>query len=99
MKRRRSKLEICVAVLLTVKNRNNKPTHIMYEANISWKTLQRILKPLVSQGLVREMDVIDSIDERTKKCYEITQKGENVVKYLKTGKDPQEIEELSEISW
>jgi len=95
----RSKLEMSMDVLRIVKNETSSPYHIMYQATLSWQTLQRILRPLESHGLVKETDVEDSSGERKKKCYEITQKGENVVKYFKSGKDPLEIEEISKISW
>jgi len=88
-----------IDVLRILKNETSSPYHIMYHANLSWQTLQRILRPLESHGLVKEIDVEDSSGERKKKCYEITQKGENVVKYFKSGKDPLEIEEISKISW
>ena len=90
----RSKLEICITILGILMNETKKPTHIMYKANLSRKSLQRILKPLVSQGLVTEIDVSDSSEKRTTKCFEITQKGKNVVKYFKSGKSSLEIEEV-----
>lgn len=71
-----------MAILWMVKNGTKKPIHIMYDMNLSWKTLQRILKSLASQGLVREIDLSDRLDERTKKCYEIIRKGEKVVRYF-----------------
>lgn len=52
----------------------------MYGANLSWKSLKEILASLVSQGLVEEV-VLKRGDKRTKKRYEITDKGENVLQY------------------
>ena len=46
MKRRRSKLEVYLDVLWTIKNGTRKPTRIMYESNLSWKPLQRTLDSL-----------------------------------------------------
>ncbi len=42
-----------------------------------------------SQGLVREVDTREEgrRDKRTSKVYEITMKGENVIKYFKGAKD------------
>ena len=87
MTRRRSKLEIYLDVLWIIKNGTRKPTRIMYGANLSWKPLQRILNSLVTQGFIREVDVRNGRDKRTSTSYEITQKGENVIKYFHQAKD------------
>ena len=84
---KRSKLEIYLDVLWIIKSGARKPTRIMYGANLSWKPLQRILKSIVSQGLVTEIDATDNRDKRTNKIYEITQKGENAVRYFNSAKD------------
>jgi len=76
-----------------------KPTRIMYEANLSWKPLQRILRSMVSQGLVEEIDASGSRDGRTNTLYEITQKGENVVSYFNQAKSLIELEEIARIRW
>jgi len=61
----------------------------MYQANISWQPLIRVLRSMRSQGLVREVDTREEgrRDKRTSKVYEITMKGENVIKYFKGAKD------------
>ena len=97
MKHRRSKLEIYVDVIQIIKNGTRKPTRIMYGANLSWKPLQRILGSMVSQGLIREVDASDDRDKRTNKYYEITQKGENVIKYFKQARNLLVLEEVSEM--
>ena len=99
MTRRRSKLEIYLDVLWIIKNGTRKPTRIMYGANLSWKPLQRILNSMVSQGLIREVDTTDNRDKRTNTCFEISQKGENVVKYFNRAKDLIELEEVAKIRW
>ena len=99
MTRRRSKLEIYLDVLWIIKNGTRKPTRIMYGANLSWKPLQRILRSMVSQELIREIDASDNRDKRTNTYYEITQKGENVVKYFNRAKDLIELEEVAKIRW
>lgn len=99
MTRRRSKLEIYLDVLWIIKDGTRKPTRIMYGANLSWKPLQRILNSMVSQGLIKEIDMSDSRDKRTNMCYEITQKGENVVKYFNRARDLIELEEVAKIRW
>ncbi|MDH5792863.1 MAG: winged helix-turn-helix domain-containing protein [Candidatus Bathyarchaeota archaeon] len=92
MKRRRSKLEVYLDVLWTIKNGTTKPTRIMYESNLSWKPLQRTLNSLAFQGLVTEYEPEDNRDRRTTTCYELTQKGENVLKYFKRAEDLLELE-------
>ena len=99
MTRRRSKLEIYLDVLWIIKDGTMKPTRIMYGANLSWKPLQRILRSMVSQDLIREMDTRDGRDKRTNRCYEITQKGENVVKYFNRAKDLLQLEEVAKVRW
>jgi predicted transcriptional regulator len=83
--RRRSKLEIYVEVLSIIKGGTTKPTRIMYEANLSWDHLQRIINPALNQGLIEEIDTTTrrKRDRRTTRCYELTQKGENVLRYFK----------------
>ena len=82
LKSRRSKLEILLDVLNAIKNGTEKPTRIMYEANLSWKLLNDTLSYLVSQDLVMELDMSDSRDKRTNKVYKITQKGEALTRYF-----------------
>ena len=94
MARRRSRLEIYLDILWIIKNGTRKPTRIMYGANLSWKPLQRILKSLASEGFIREVDVRGGRDKRTSTCYEITQKGENVIKYFHQAKDLIELEDV-----
>ena len=93
---RRSKLEIYLDVLWSIKNGTSKPTCIMYETNLSWKPLQQNLTYLASRGLIREINIggmskrdrqKNNLDGRTKKGYEITQKGENVVRYFNRAND------------
>jgi predicted transcriptional regulator len=97
MKRRRSKLEVYLDVLWTIKNGTRKPTRIMYESNLSWKPLQKTLDSLMRQALIEEYEPIDLRDKRTSTCYELTQKGENVLMYFKKAEDLLEIETLPKI--
>ncbi len=97
MTRRRSKLEIFLDVLWTVKGGTTKPTRIMYGANLSWKPLQRILHSMIEQELIVEIDASESRDKRTSTRYEITQKGENVIRYFNRANRLIELEEVSTI--
>jgi predicted transcriptional regulator len=54
----------------------------MYGANLSWKPLQRVLVSLIRQDLVIEIESVNPRDKRTSVCYDLTQKGENVLGYF-----------------
>ena len=97
MTRRRSKLEIYLDVLWTIKSGTTKPTRIMYGANLSWKPLQRILQSMKEQELIVEIDDKDSRDKRTNTRYEIAQKGENVIQYFNRAQGLIELEEVGTI--
>ena len=83
MKVRRSKLELILDVLEAVMNDTEKPTRIMYEANLSWTILNEILSSLVSQSLLEEIDTSRSRDRRNNRVYRITKKGETVVRFYR----------------
>ena len=86
---RRSKLEIHLDVLQIVKSGVCKPTRIMYEANLSWDHLNRVLGVLMDQSLVSEEDTSGQRrrDKRTSHLYMLTQKGEGVVRYFNSPKE------------
>jgi len=75
-KPKRSKLEIYLDVLHVIKRGEHKPTRIMYAANLSWSPLSKVLNSLIDQELIKENDD----GERTR--YEITEKGEIVLRYF-----------------
>jgi len=95
MPRRRSRLDIVLDVLTAVRRGVDKPTRIMYAANLSWRPTQRILLSLVQQGLLREIE--DTKSRKTKKRYEITEKGAKVVQYFDRAKDLIAIEEIASL--
>ena len=66
---RRSELEIKMDVLRVVSTGIDRPTQIMYKANLSWIALQSNLKSLVTSNLLREEDL------GSRKRYELTQRG------------------------
>jgi len=91
MSSRRSRFEIYIDVLSEIKNGSNKPTQVMYGANLSWRPLQEILKSLLNQGLISEIGE-DIRDKRTKVQFQLTPKGENVVRYYSKAKSLIEIQ-------
>ena len=82
MKPRRSRLELYIEVLNVIKNGTEKPTRIMYGANLSWTLLKNILSSLETQDLVEEIDVSESRDRRSARIYRITEKGEHLMRYF-----------------
>jgi predicted transcriptional regulator len=89
---RRSKLDIVLCVLSAVKGGVDKPTRIQYSANLSWKPTKKILASLVEQGLLRESG--DTGSKRSKKRYDITDKGLNVLEYFEGASGLLEISEF-----
>jgi len=77
---RRSKLDIILSVLSTVKEGVDKPTRIMYATNLSWNPLKEVLSSLVKQELLREIEVPRI--KRSRRRYEVTEKGVNVLTYF-----------------
>ena len=84
MSPRRSKLEIRLTMLSAIRDGVDKPTRIMYAANLSWKPTQRILAQLYKQGLINEIDVSENV--KSKRHYEITEKGVAVLNYFDDAK-------------
>jgi predicted transcriptional regulator len=68
-------MEIQMDILKAVANGREKPTHIMYKANLSWIKLQKLLDILTSQNLLTEKLFHDN------SVYKITQKGKEVLGY------------------
>lgn len=70
---RRSQLEIRMDMLKVVKEGAEKPTQIMYKANLSWVALQTHLTQMIERGLLKW------VTEGTRKRYELTLKGSSVM--------------------
>ncbi len=92
MSPRRSKLDIRLKILATIRDGVDKPTRIMYAANMSWKPTQKNLSQLVEQGLVAE--VISPERKNSRRVYEITEKGIAVLDYFDKAKKILPIEEV-----
>jgi len=98
---RRSKLQIYLDVLSVIKDGTQKPTNIMYESNLSWKPLKRVLENMVSQGMVEEIFTGEerSRDRRTSRRYELTRKGDNVIGYFKGARNLLDLDEIIMSKW
>ena len=92
MSPRRSQLEIRLNILSAVRDGVDKPTRIMYAANMSWKPVQRILSHLVEQGLLEVR--INTESRQSKRRYVLTDKGANVLDYFKKAKEILPLEDL-----
>lgn len=85
MSPRRSKLELQLIILSAIEDGVDKPTRIMYAANMSWKPVQKILSRLVEQGLIVVMT--SPKREQSKRRYMITKKGSKILTFFNDAKD------------
>jgi predicted transcriptional regulator len=72
---RRSRLEIYFDVLKALDRGINKPTRVMYKANLSWSSLQYTFESLIDGGFT----VVDS--NMKSKRYRITDKERRALSY------------------
>ena len=70
---RRSELEIKMDILQVVSQGIDRPTQVMYKANLSWLALQENLKALVARSFLREENV------GPRRRYELTQSGYEIL--------------------
>lgn len=70
---RRSHLEIRMDILTCVKTGAEKPTQIMYKANLSWGALKDHLSALEAGNLLTE------VEYGSRRRYELTEKGAAVL--------------------
>jgi predicted transcriptional regulator len=66
---RRSRMETLCDIVKAIGAGAEKPTHIMYKANLSWTVMQGYIKELENQSLVF------SQDSDGKRMYKLTEKG------------------------
>lgn len=81
---RRSKLDIMMTVLRAIRDGVDKPTRIMYTANMSWNSTQKVFEDLLKQDLIFITE--EPGLKRAKKRYHITEKGLNVLQYFEGAK-------------
>ena len=65
-------------ILAAIRNGVDKPTRIMYAANMSWRPSQRMLSSMMEQGLV-EVIIAPGLSKRR---YMVTEKGVNMIDYF-----------------
>ena len=75
---RRSRMETLFDILTIIAAGAEKPTHIMYKANLSWTIMQQNMRLLESQGLV-----VPSDDEG-RRVYHLSEKGFALLKQFQT---------------
>ncbi len=92
MSKRRSRLEITLTILSTILDGVDKPTRIMYAANMSWKPVQSILSHLVEQGLLEKISNTESRQSRIR--YQITEKGKRVLEYFENAEEIMPLEDI-----
>jgi len=73
---KRSRLQIYLNILKTIKMGTDKPTNIMYKCNLSWMPLKEIMNSLLEQDLIRVREI------GNRRIYEITEKGRDVLRYF-----------------
>jgi len=72
--RKRSREEIYLDVLRLIRNGVQRPTQIMYKANLSWVPVDQILSSLVLEGMVKFQT-----EKGGRKLYFLTEKGQEVI--------------------
>jgi len=87
---RRSKMEIHLDILETISRGYEKPTRIMFSANISWMALQRALSDLESNELIAK------VDENSRSLYSITEKGYSVLEKYESVRKTISVEQSAE---
>ena len=71
-----------VDILTEIESGTVLPTQIMYGANMSWNPLKRTLDKLKAKGFIEEQSIEGS--NISKRSYTLTEKGDNVLNYLRT---------------
>jgi len=76
--RRRDQLSITASILEHLKGKRLKPTHVMYQANLSYTQLQKYLPLMLHNGLIAQSN------SHGKEDYGITEEG---LEYLQIYRD------------
>jgi predicted transcriptional regulator len=70
---RRSRLEMMLDVLRVITGEPQRPTRVMYKANLCWTVCKDLLNHLAAKGLIM------AVSEGDRTRYELTAKGREVV--------------------
>jgi predicted transcriptional regulator len=73
-----------LTMLKVIRGGMHKPTRIMYAANMSWNSTQKVFDDLIDQNLIYVVEKPGK--KRSKKRYHITDKGVNVLEYFQGAK-------------
>jgi len=85
MSPRRSRLEVRLKILESIRNGLEKPTRIMYASNLSWKRTMETIHNLIAQGLVTEI-IETKMGVKSRRRYNITEKGVSILEYFDEGR-------------
>ena len=82
--RYRSRLSIVVSILEVIASGEERPTRIMYGANLSYDRLQKYLSSLVEMGLVKEEYTKSGSRYRlTPQGYEFLRNARRIVEFMR----------------
>lgn len=70
-------MEVMCDILEVVSSGMERPTHIIYKANISWRVLNNCLRTLIAKGLVSRAN------DGKRDVYQLTAKGYSVLHLYK----------------
>ena len=75
--KKRSRLEVIADMIRILQEKGGKikPTHLMYKANLSHKTMKGYLSDLKKNGLVKEQTTESKSDRKSKIMLILTNKG------------------------
>ncbi|GAG95182.1 unnamed protein product [marine sediment metagenome] len=82
---RRSRLGLKLSILRACMDGIEKPTRLMNATNMSWTLSQELIKGLVDAGYLELIRL--GPNNRSNRRYHITEKGKNVLIYLRKTED------------
>ncbi len=92
MSKHRSRLEIILIILSAIRDGVEKPTHIMFAANMSWIPVQKKLSRMIEQNLI--LEILNTKGRQSKRRYLITEKGRRMIDHFEGVKEILPLAEL-----